>query len=60
MDTLTSLFDDRGCAAFSSAYATAAVEDALRDKGLSFKTTIVKTRKRGLEYRIQLLDGTGA
>lgn len=59
MDTLTSLFDDRGCAVFTSANAAVAVEDSLRDRGLSFKTYIVKTRKRGLEYRIQLLNGIG-
>lgn len=58
MQTLFDLFDDRGVAAFTSAQAAAAVEDSLRNEGLSFKTTIVKTRKRGLEYRIKLLNGT--
>lgn len=33
-------------------------EDELRAAGASFKTSIVKTRKRGLEYRIQRLDVT--
>ena len=58
MQSLLDLFDDRGVAAFTSPLSAAAVEDSLRDVGLSFKTTIVKTRKRGLEYRIKLLNGT--
>lgn len=57
MQSLLDLFDDRGTAAFTSAQSAAAVEDSLRAEGASFKTTIVKTRKRGLEYRIQLLNG---
>lgn len=57
MSTLLDMFDDHGVAVFTSAYAAAAVEAALRDQGFSFKTRIVKTRKRGLEYRIKLLDG---
>lgn len=57
MQSLFDLFDDRGTAAFTSAQAAAAVEDSLRERGLSFRTIIVKTRKRGLEYRVQLLNG---
>lgn len=57
MQSLLDLFDDRGCATFTSPLAAAAVEDSLRTEGASFKTRIVKTRKRGLEYRIQLLNG---
>ena len=32
-------------------------EDELRAVGASFKTSIVKTRRRGLEYRITIFDG---
>lgn len=43
---------------FATANEAKAEEDRLRAAGVSFKTTIVKTRKRGLEYRIKLLNGT--
>ncbi len=56
--SLLSLFDDRGCAVFTSPLAAAEVESQLRDNNLSFRTRIIKTRKRGLEYRIDLLNGT--
>jgi hypothetical protein len=55
--SLLNLFDDRGCAVFTSPIAAAEVENQLRDSNLSFRTRIVKTRKRGLEYRIDLLNG---
>lgn len=54
--SLLSLFDDRGCAVFTSPLAAAEVESQLRDNNLSFRTRIIKTRKRGLEYRIDLLN----
>lgn len=41
---------------FATANEAKAEEDRLRAAGASFKTSIVKTRKRGLEYRIQLLN----
>lgn len=56
MQSLLNLFDDRGCAAFTSAAAAAEVEAQLRDNNYSFRTQIIKTRKRGLEYRVTLLD----
>lgn len=43
---------------FATANEAKAEENRLRAAGASFKTTIVKTRKRGLEYRIDLLDVT--
>ena len=43
---------------FATATEAKKVEDELRAAGVSFKTSIVKTRKRGLEYRIQRLDVT--
>ena len=43
---------------FATASEAKTEEDRLRAAGASFKTTIVKTRKRGLEYRIQLLNVT--
>ena len=42
---------------FATATEAKSKEDELRDEGLSFKTQIVKTRRRGLEYRITLLNG---
>lgn len=42
---------------FATANEAKAEEDKLRAAGVSFKTQIVKTRKRGLEYRITLLNG---
>jgi hypothetical protein len=55
--SLLNLFDDRGVATFTSPLAAAEVESQLRDNNLSFRTRIIKTRKRGLEYRIDLLNG---
>lgn len=43
---------------FATVSEAKAEEDRLRAEGASFKTRIMKTRKRGLEYRISLLDGT--
>lgn len=40
---------------FATANEAKAMEDELRAEGASFRTRIVKTRKRGLEYRISLL-----
>lgn len=54
--SLLNLFDDRGCAVFTSPLAAAEVENQLRDGNYSFRTRIVKTRKRGLEYRINIFD----
>ncbi len=54
--SLLDLFDDRGCAAFTSPLAAAEVESQLRDNNMPFRTRIIKTRKRGLEYRIDLLN----
>lgn len=42
---------------FATANEAKAMEDELRAEGASFRTRIVKTRKRGLEYRISLLNG---
>ena len=42
---------------FATANEAKAEEDRLRAVGASFKTSIVKTRKRGLEYRITIFDG---
>lgn len=53
--TLARLFDEFGCAVVSKAVLASAVEAALRDHGVSFRTRIVKTKKRGLEYKIWLL-----
>lgn len=41
---------------FATATEAKSKEDELRAEGASFKTTIVKTRRRGLEYKIALLD----
>ena len=43
---------------FATATEAKKVEDRLREQGISFKTQIVKTRRRGLEYRIAIFDGT--
>ena len=41
---------------FATANEAKAMEDKLRAEGASFRTRIVKTRKRGLEYRINIFD----
>lgn len=41
---------------FATANEAKKVEDRLREQGVSYRTRIIKTRKRGLEYRIQLLN----
>jgi hypothetical protein len=41
---------------FATANEAKAMEDKLRADGASFRTQIVKTRKRGLEYRINIFD----
>lgn len=39
---------------FTTATEAKRAEDKLRAEGISFKTSIVKTRKRGLEYVVNL------
>lgn len=41
---------------FATANEAKAEEDRLRAEGVSYRTRIVKTRKRGLEYRITLFN----
>lgn len=41
---------------FTKVNEAKAMEDELRTEGASFRTRIVKTRKRGLEYRIDIFD----
>lgn len=44
---------------FASALAAIDKERELREQGVSFRTEIVKTKKRGLEYSILLLNEGG-
>lgn len=41
---------------FKTAAEAKFTEDKLRAEGISFKTSIVKTRRRGLEYLITILE----
>lgn len=59
-ETLTNLFvlnsDERLQAQFFSSNACALVEKELAEAQIAYKTTIVKSRKRGLVYIIVLLE----
>lgn len=43
---------------FATAGEAKTVEDRLREQGVSFRTRIVRTRKRGLEYVVTQLGVT--
>lgn len=61
-DTLASLFGETAegdlSGRFYSAVDAREVERALAEYGISYRTRIVRSRKRGTYYRISLLEGT--
>lgn len=54
--TPMSTYEDVPCLVFRTSAGALVAEDMLRDEGRSYRTKIVRTRKRGIEYVVMVLD----
>lgn len=54
--TPMSTYDGIPCLRFRTSAGALTAEDMLRDEGRSYRTKIVRTRKRGVEYVVMVLD----
>jgi hypothetical protein len=54
--TPMSTYDGIPCLRFRTSAGALTAEDMLRDEGRSYRTKIVRTRKRGIEYVVMVLD----
>lgn len=54
--TPMSTFDGVPCLRFKTAAGASTAESMLRDEGRSYRTKIAKSKKRGLEYIVLVLD----